>query len=60
VRIVGWHPVSGYRATVKYSDGYIEILKIQELEVSLRAESARRFERAGMIHVVHTVKTEYF
>ena len=25
VRTVGWHPVSGYGATGKYSDGYIEI-----------------------------------
>ena len=41
VRTVGWHPVSAHGATVKYSDGYFEILKIQKLEVSLRAEIHR-------------------
>ena len=42
VRTVGWHPERGFGATVTYSDGFTEILKIEELEVFMLADRARK------------------
>ena len=42
VRTVGWHPERGFGATVTYSDGFTKILKIEELEVFMLADRARK------------------